>query len=108
MSTTAGIPTGWDLTAELAELQARHQYDRVPDDIEAWWAANNTVPLGYSSLMEAVASTLAHQQAVLWSVTEPSVDETQRGLKIPAAAPRALAELVRPSLACTEEFVECR
>jgi NAD-dependent SIR2 family protein deacetylase len=95
MSTTAGIPAGWDLTTQLAELQARHQYDRVPDDIEAWWAANNTVPLGYSSLMEAVASTLAQRQALLRSVIEPSADETQQGLKIPGAAHRALAELVR-------------
>jgi hypothetical protein len=40
MSTAAGIPTGWDLTRELAGLEARHRDGRVPDDIEAWWGAN--------------------------------------------------------------------
>lgn len=40
MSTSAGIPTGWDLTRELAGIEAQHQDGRVPDDVEAWWSAS--------------------------------------------------------------------
>jgi hypothetical protein len=65
MSTAAGIPTGWDLTTQLAELEARHQDGQVPDDIEAWWAANKPGPLGYSSVVEAIAPTLGQRQALL-------------------------------------------
>jgi hypothetical protein len=94
MSTTAGIPTGWDLTTQLAELEARHQDGRVPDDIEAWWAANKPSPLGYSSVVEAIAPTLGQRQALLRSVIEPSAGEISAGLKVPGAAHHALAELV--------------
>lgn len=94
MSTAAGIPTGWDLTKELAGLEARHQDGAVPDDIGAWWTANKTVPLGYSTVMEAIAPTLGQRQALLRSVIEPSADEIRAGLKIPGPAHHALAELV--------------
>jgi hypothetical protein len=90
MSTAAGIPTGW----ELAELEARHQDGRVPDDIKAWWAANKAAPLGYSSVMEAIAPTVGQRQALLRSVIEPSADEIRAGEKVPGAAHYALAELV--------------
>jgi hypothetical protein len=95
MSTTAGIPTGWDLTRQLAELEARHRDGRAADDIEAWWAANKSVPLSYSSVVEAIAPTIGQRQALLRSVIEPSADEIRAGLKIPGAAHHALAELVR-------------
>jgi hypothetical protein len=94
VSTAAGIPTGWDLTRELALLEARHQGEHVPDNVEAWWAANKAVPLGYSSVVEAIASTLGQRQALLRSVIEPSADEIRAGLKVPGAAHYALAELV--------------
>ena len=94
MSTAAGIPTGWDLTRELAELEARHQEGQSPDDIEAWWAANKAVPLGYSSVVEAIAPTIGQRQALLRSIIEPSADEITAGLKIPGSAHHALAELV--------------
>jgi hypothetical protein len=94
MSTAAGIPTGWDLTRALAELEARHQDGHVPDDIEAWWAANKTAALGYSSVMEAIAPTIGQRQALLRSLIEPSADEIRAGLKVPGAAHHALAELV--------------
>jgi SIR2-like domain len=94
MSTAAGIPTGWDLTRALAELEARHQDGRVPDDIEAWWAANKTASLGYSSVMEAIAPTVGQRQALLRSLIEPSADEIRAGLKVPGAGHHALAELV--------------
>lgn len=94
MSTAAGIPTGWDLTKELAGLEARHAEGHVPDDIEAWWAANKTVPLTYSAVMEAIAPTISQRQALLRSVIEPSADEIRAGLKVPSPAHHALAELV--------------
>jgi hypothetical protein len=94
MSTTAGIPTGWDLTKELAGLEARRQNGRIPDKIEAWWAANKRVPLTYSAVVEALAPTIGQRQALLRSVIEPSADEIRAGLKIPGAAHHALAELV--------------
>jgi hypothetical protein len=90
MSTAAGVPTGWDPTWELAELEARHRDGGVPDDIEAWWAANKTVPLGYGSVVEAIAPTLGQRQALLRSVIEPSADGIGAGLKIPGAAHHAL------------------
>jgi hypothetical protein len=94
MSTAAGIPTGWDLTKALAALEALHRDEHIPDDIEAWWAANKAVPLAYSTVMEAIAPTLGQRQALLRSVIEPSADEIRAGLKIPGAAHHALAELV--------------
>lgn len=94
MSTAAGIQTGWEFTKQLAELEARHRDGTVPDDIEAWWAANKAVPLGYSAVVEAIAPTIGQRQALLRSIIEPSADEIRAGLKVPGPAHHALAELV--------------
>jgi hypothetical protein len=80
MSTAAGTPTGWDLTVEIAGLEARYREGRVPEDIEAWWAEHKGVPLTYSSVVEAIAPTLGQRQALLRSVIESPL----RGTSVPA------------------------
>jgi hypothetical protein len=94
MSTAAGIKTGWELTKQLAELEAQKLDGTVPDDIEVWWSANKGVPLDYSNLVEAIAPAIGTRRTLLASIIEPNDDELALGLKLPTAAHRGLADLV--------------
>lgn len=94
VSSEAGVPTGSDLTRQLALLVARRRTGEVPSDIDAWWLETFGTSLDYSTLIEGAAPTVTDQRALLRSVIEATPGEAAAGLKVPTAAHRALAELV--------------
>lgn len=98
VSTGAGVPTGWGVVTDLVRRAATAAGADVGEDFESegWWAANGDGrPLGYSSLLEALADTAPARRALLARFFEPSESDRESGLKVPGAAHRAIAQLVK-------------
>lgn len=83
-STAAGILTGWDITQDLRrQIMSIAPEESIDENI------------GYDALIEALAKTRAERNAVLRSYFEPTPEEKERGLKVPSAAHRRIAQLVK-------------
>ncbi len=103
VSTGAGVPTGWGVVRELVRriATATHHGDRAAvdaavEDPEQWWAAQGDgAPLGYSNLLTALGATPAARRALLAGFFEPTDDDVAGGLRVPSAAHRAIAQLVK-------------
>ncbi|MFD0592426.1 SIR2 family protein [Catellatospora coxensis] len=96
-STAVGVPTGWGVVTALVAKVAAAAGETAPTDaeLEQWWTKHGDgAPLGYSALLESLASTPAARRALLASFFEPSAEERQQGIKVPGAAHRAIAALV--------------
>lgn len=106
VSTGAGIPTGWGVMTELVRRAAAAAApddpgagERAAEDPEAWWAANGDGrPLGYSSLLTAMATTQGARRDLLAGFFEPSEEDAEAGLKFPGQAHHAVAALVKRGL----------
>ena len=95
-STGAGIPTGWGVVKALVDRAAAADGTAGDVDPEVWWAEHGDGrPLGYSGLLEDLASTPAARRALLAGFFEPTQDDRDDGRKMPSAAHRAIAQLVR-------------
>lgn len=99
VSTGAGIATGWGVVTELTRRAAAAggTTELGEDfDAEAWWdERGDGQPLGYSGLLEALASTPAARRTLLAGFFEASDEDRAEGKKIPGPAHMAVAELVR-------------
>ena len=97
-STGAGVPTGWGVITNLVTRAAAARGDDVSNGIdpELWWQEHGDgQPLGYSGLLAALASTPAARRALLAGFFEATDEERDQGSKVPGAAHKAIAELVR-------------
>lgn len=97
VSTGVGVPTGWGVVTELIRLTAAARGD-TPEgfDTERWWAEHGDGhPLGYSGLLETLASTPPARRMLLAGFFEPSQEDREEGRKVPGAAHRAVAALAR-------------
>lgn len=95
LSTAAGIPTGWDIVLDLIARLALANGEDPPDDPEAWYAKRFGEEPDYAKLLAKVAKTATERRALLRGYFEPTDAEREQGLKVPTAAHRAIAELVR-------------
>lgn len=99
VSTGAGVPTGWgvvkDLVRRVAALEDPDTLSEAEADPETWWTAHHGEPLGYSTMLEALAPTPSARQALLADFFEPTDQEREEGIKTPSRAHLAIAELVK-------------
>jgi hypothetical protein len=99
VSTGAGVPTGWGVVTELvrrvAAVEEPASVEDAASDPEKWWHDHHGEPLGYSSLLEALAPTPATRQGLLADFFEPSDEEREQGIKTPSRGHLAIAELVK-------------
>lgn len=99
VSTGSGVPTGWGVVTELvrrvAAVEEPASIVDAASDPEKWWQDHHGEPLGYSSLLEALAPTPAARQGLLADFFEPSDDEREQGIKTPSRGHLAVAELVK-------------
>lgn len=103
VSRAAGIPTGWEIVKHLVQKAAAadqpgdaESHALAAEDPEAWWAAyGDGSPLGYSSLLAAIAPSSAARQGLLKEYFVASRADREAGLKTPTPAHRAVADLVR-------------
>jgi SIR2-like domain len=94
VSRAAGIPTGWEVTLELANQLAIATTDAKPSDVAAWYEETYTLPLNYSDVVEQRAKTPAERRKLLEPFFELNETERDYGIKVPTAAHRAIAQLV--------------
>lgn len=99
VSTGAGVPTGWgvvtNLVRRVAAVEDPASLEDAATDPEKWWHDHHGEPLGYSSLLEALAPTPAARQGLLAEFFEPSDEERDQGIKAPSRAHLAIARLVK-------------
>lgn len=98
ISTSAGIPTGWgvvtELVARIAALQGGGEtVEQARKDPESWWNENGAGNLGYSALLEQLASTPAARQGLLSSFFEGDTPDGE--VIAPSRAHHAIAALVK-------------
>ncbi len=95
VSRSAGIPTGWEVTLDLVERFAALSGEDTLGDPVRWYQDKVGKDPGYSELLDVLAKTPAERRAILHEFFEPSDEEREDGIKMPTAAHRAIAELVR-------------
>ncbi|MEV4451936.1 SIR2 family protein [Streptomyces mirabilis] len=102
VSLASGVKTGWgivqDLVAKVAAAHAPHDPDvaqSAAEDPEGWWQEKFGESLSYSGLLAAVAPTSAARQTQLSGYFEPETSDGEGGAKLPTAAHRAIAKLVK-------------
>jgi hypothetical protein len=98
ISSSAGIPTGWDILKGLASRLAAIQGEDPKPDPEAWYKQKYGEELDYSRLIGELASTPSERQQLLRGYFEPSEEDVQQNVKIPTAAHHAIASLVKAGL----------
>ena len=95
VSRSAGIPTGWEVTLDLIRQIAAIAGEDAGADPEEWLHTTRGMDADYSKLLDELAKTPTQRRAVLAGYIEPTVEERAEGMKTPAVAHRAIAELVR-------------
>jgi hypothetical protein len=103
VSRSSGIPTGWEIVKHIVQkAAAAGQPDDTESqalaaaDPEAWWSTHGDgSPLGYSSLLAAIAPSSAARQGLLKEYFVASEEDRAADLKIPTAAHHAVADLVK-------------
>lgn len=103
VSTGAGMPTGWGVVQALVRRIAGATHTTDPAAVDAavadpdgWWDEHGDgQPLGYSNLLAALGATPAARRAQLAGFFEPTEEDLESGLKVPSAAHRAIAQLVK-------------
>jgi hypothetical protein len=95
ISRNSGVPTGWDVTVDLARrLATLEGVEPTPSDPIAWYGETHGADAGYSELLDGMAHTPADRRNLLNPYFEPTEDERAQGLKSPTAAHRGVAQLV--------------
>lgn len=92
-SRSAQIPTGAEITEDLARRVARLQSSE-PSDAIGWFRANYGHEPDYSELLEQLAPTAAGRRDIISGYVEPTPEEREAGAKLPQAAHRAIARMI--------------
>ena len=93
VSVGAGVPTGWGVVTDLISKLALLEGVDAGDDLAVWYRDRYGEEPDYSRLLDALAKTPAEHGMLMRGYFEPTPEERQRGVKVPSAAHRALAEL---------------
>jgi SIR2-like domain len=95
LSRAAEIPTGWEITLDLIRRVALAQGIAEQPDWAKWYHETTGQEPNYSTLLEELAGSPDERRAILHRYIEPTQEDREEGRKIPTAAHRAIAELVR-------------
>lgn len=95
MSRSAGILTGWEVTLDLVRQVAHAKGEPSVTDPEDWYRRTFGAEPNYSEILTELCPTSAAQQLLLNKYFEPTPAEIAAGRKLPTAAHKAIAELVR-------------
>lgn len=96
VSRSAQIPTAWGIVSNLIDRLAISRERRIPEDRAKWYSdAYHGEEPTYSNLLNKVTSTPAERSLLLKSYFEASPEEIELGIKLPSAAHKAIAKLVK-------------
>ena len=90
MSSSAGIPTGWQITIDLIRRLAATKGITEHSNWEEWYSTHFGEAPRYSDILDALASTPAERRNILHSYTDPKEGDEERR---PTAAHHAVARL---------------
>jgi hypothetical protein len=95
VSRSAGMPTGWEVVLDLLKKLAAVAGETPAPNPEAWYLKKFGAAPTYSGLLEAVAKSQAERSQLLRGYFEPTDEDREDGKKVPTAAHRAIAGLVK-------------
>ncbi|HEY3266687.1 MAG TPA: SIR2 family protein [Armatimonadota bacterium] len=95
VSSSAGVLTGWGITLDLVKKVAKLQGADADSDPVKWYGDVYGGEPDYDVLLAELAKTPPDRQALLKPYFEPSDEDREHGAKLPTAAHRAIAQLVR-------------
>lgn len=95
VSRAAGIPTGWEITMELVRRVGTASGVKEQPDWLAWFTQQTGHHPSYSTLLEMLATTQTERRSIIQGFLEPNEQDLENGLKIPTAAHRAVAGMVK-------------
>ena len=95
LSRAAEIPTGWEITLDLIRRVAQAQGRPQQPDWAAWYREQTGQEPDYSTLLEELGASPEERRSILHSYIEPTEDDRAEERKVPTAAHRAIADLVR-------------
>lgn len=95
VSSSANIPTGWDITLDLIKQISAASGEDCGSDPEKWFVAKFSTPPSYSTLLEALAKTPSERQGLLRKYFEPNEEEANRSEKLPTPTHKSIALLVK-------------
>ena len=95
VSREARVLTGWDVTLDLIRRLAAALRQDPGEDLIGWYRSHSGGEPDYSSLLEDLAPSREDRRSLLERYFEPTDDERDEGAKIPTAAHRAIADLVK-------------
>jgi hypothetical protein len=93
VSRAAQIPTGWEIVLDLIKKLAALKGQHPGPDLEAWYVKKYGEEPDYSKIIGQIARTRAERVGLLGRYVEPT--DAEEGLRIPTAAHRAIARLVK-------------
>jgi hypothetical protein len=93
VSSSAGIPTGWQVVEDLVRRIAHLRGEDAGADPAAWYRSAFGVDPEYSRLLDELARSPVERSQLLRSYFEPTPEEREAGVKVPVAAHHALATL---------------
>lgn len=97
-SVAAQVPTAWSIVRDLIRQEMEADGQPVPEDPnewDRWYALKHGVEPDYSRIVSDKAGTNAHQRELLAGYFTASDADRASGKRVPAAAHRALAKLVK-------------
>lgn len=98
VSRSAAIPTGWEITLDLARRVGRLEGEDEQVDWAKWHQERFGEAPNYGKLLDAVSTTPDERRSILHAYIEPTPEEHAEGLKTPTRAHRAIAKLVRDGI----------
>jgi len=95
VSRSASIPTGWEVVTDLINQAAAALGEPSPKVPETWFKQRFGQEPGYDALLEALGKSSFERNAILRHYFEPTDTEREQGIKLPTAAHRAIAWLIK-------------
>jgi len=95
LSHASEIPTGWEITLDLIRRVALAQGVEDQPEWARWYRETIGQEPNYSVLLNDLASSPEERRAILHSYIEPTEEDRDEGRKVPTAAHKAVAGLVR-------------
>lgn len=94
ISYSSGIPTGWGVLKELCRRIMLVDGSEEQDEIK-WYEEKFGIPPLYDEVIGMLAKTSSERNGLLKEFFEPTEEDLKEGRKVPTAAHKAIAELVK-------------
>lgn len=95
VSRSASIPTGWEVVTDLINQAAAALGEDLPEVPETWFKQRFGQEPGYDALLEVLGKSSFERNAILRHYFESTDKEREQGIKLPTAAHRAIAWLIK-------------